>query len=433
LPASAANSAVEDRPRLLGVPFGNPSEVTTDLYVGSTRYSTDGSADVLPVDPNNPDEELAETHSVVLPPLEPRAYAAEDTIFLTYEGSYAGDHTSGFISADGTLRDRSLSFCNAGTYDVATMADYAKTVLGLTDELAQTFAEEHADYVQIISALPDEDDAYWRANDEQDLRGTCVEAFGPEDADTLDPDRDYRVEQAFGDHLVLGPRIVDGVPGADTALAAKCFPTAIKYRLRTSKHWALTHAASGFHHDVVESGADRACVRSCSPLRKWAKGRVFELSSDASNCRGPQGDMPDAMLDPLALRVGCAEPGEVACVFNQTDDKLDLDGDGAADDGPGGVKVGKKGSECIFDGLTERFALYRGRERSVRDARFQWQTTGGFVPLTMSLSAVSSAVSPQSIQFLRQPEVMAVVDGSSLGLALFSLDTFEIAKPSPYY
>jgi hypothetical protein len=111
----------------------------------------------------------------------------------------------------------------------------------------------------------------------------------------------------------------------------------------------------------------------------------------------------------------------VACVFNQ--------------DEAAGVQRDGRGSQCIFDGLTERFALYRGREPSVRDSQFQWQTTGGFIPLVMSLSALSSAkaVSPQSIQFLRQPEVMAVVDGSSLGLSLFSLDTFEVAKPSPYY
>jgi hypothetical protein len=136
--------------------------------------------------------------------------------------------------------------------------------------------------------------------------------------------------------------------------------------------------------------------------------------------------MPDdAELDPLEQRVGCAELDEVACVFDQ--DARDENGLTQ------GVQLGGPGSECIFDGLTERFALYRGRTESVRDSAFVWQTTGGFVPLVMSLAAVSTAVSPQSIQFLRQPEVMAVVDGSSLGLSLFSLDTFEVAKPSPFY
>lgn len=424
LPTSAGNSAVEDRPRLLGVPFAGAG---AEVYVGSTRYSTDSDAsDPLPVDPNSRDSELLETlNAVVLPPLEPRAYAAEDTVSLTYEGSYAGDRTAGFVSADGTLRDKSLSFCAAGTYDVAAMADYAKSVLGLSEEDAQPFAEKHADYVQITSALPAEDDKYWSGSNRTVSRRDCVDWFGPDDAETLDPRRDFRIEQAFGDHLRLTPR--DSASEGTTARLAECFPIANKYRLRTGKHWALTHAASGFHHDVVESGPDRVCVRSCSPLKKWAKARAFEISSDRDHCRPPQvDDVPDdAELDPLEQRVGCAEPDDVACVFDQ--DALDENGLTQ------GVQLGGPGSECIFDGLTERFALYRGRAESVRDSAFVWQTTGGFVPLVMSLAAVSTAVSPQSIQFLRQPEVMAVVDGSSLGLSLFSLDTFEVAKPSPFY
>jgi hypothetical protein len=83
--------------------------------------------------------------------------------------------------------------------------------------------------------------------------------------------------------------------------------------------------------------------------------------------------------------------------------------------------------------LTERFALYRGRQPSERDSVFTWQTTGGFAPLLMSLSAVSTTVAPRSLQFLQEPELMAVVDGASLGLSLLSLDTFTVAKPSPFY
>ena len=296
------------------------------------------------------------------------------------------------------------------------MADYAQAVLGLEDEPAQAFAARHADYVQIIAAIPHEDDSYWRGKG--DLRRQCQGSFGPEDVEELDPRRDFRIDQAFGDRLLLSPRNPDS--GVTMAHAAECFPIAIKYKLRTGRHWALVHGASGFNHDVVESGPDRACVRSCNPLKKWAKSRAFEISSEPDHCRPPLSDMTlDPELDPLDQRVGCALPGEVACVFNQ--------------DESAGVQLGGSGSECIFDGLTERFALYRGREPSVRDSEFQWQTTGGFIPLLMSLSAVSSAVSPQSIQFLRQPEVMAVVDGSTLGLSLFSLDTFEIIEPSPYF
>lgn len=418
LPPAVADSAIEDRPRLLGVPFAGSdgTPVPAEVFVGSTRYSSDGeTGEPLPLDPNNRDSELLETlHSVVLPPLQPRAYASEDTVSLTYEGSYAGDRTSGFFGDDDTLRDSSLSFCSAGAYDQAAMADYAASVLGLDAEQAAAFALEHADYVQITSALPDEDDAYWSRSGVD--RAECERLFGPEDAERLDDSRDYRIVSAFGNRLILEPRRGQ----ASVAEARRCFPIANKYRLRGGKHWILTHAASGFHHDIVESGADRACVRSCNPLKKWSKGRAFEISSTLQNCRSV-GDVVDGS-DPFDQRVGCAEPDEVACVFDQ-----------GQTGSTAGVTLDGEGSECIFDGLTERFAVYRGRQPSERDAAFVWQTTGGFIPLTMDLASLSSAVSPQSIQFLRQPEVVAVVDGSSLGLSLFSLDTFEVAKPSPFF
>ncbi len=417
LPPSVAAGAPQDRPRLLAVRYEGGEEA--EVFVGSQRYSTArGVGEALPIDPNSREsEQLQSLNSLVLPPLQPRAYAAEDTVSVTYEGSYAGDRSAGFLNADGTLRDRSLSFCAAGTYDVATMTDYAQTELGLEEEDAAAFGERHADFVQVISELLPEDDSYWRNHD----RAECVRVFGPHDAETLSLNRDFTIRQAFGDHLVLERRGPD--EDATVALAAECFPAALKYRLRTGKHWALTHASSGFQHDVVESGAERACVRSCNPLRKWAKGRVFEIASVAENCKEPLGDAePDAAS--FQQRVGCALEGEVACVFDQGP---------AGDEEKDGVQPGKRGSECIFNGLTERFALYRGRRESVRDAVFRWQTTGGYSPLVMSLSGISGAVSPQSIQFLRQPEVLAVVDGSSLGLSLFSLDTFEVAKPSPFY
>jgi hypothetical protein len=97
------------------------------------------------------------------------------------------------------------------------------------------------------------------------------------------------------------------------------------------------------------------------------------------------------------------------------------------------VQLGGPASECIFDGLTSRFAVYRGRAPSVRDSVFTWQTSGGFSPLHINLANVSAAVSPQTIQYVPQIERMAVVDGASLGLSLIDIDTFSVAKPSPFF
>jgi len=421
LPASAATTVVEDRPRLLAVPFATNEEeqpFVGDTYVSTTRYvySASNSAlpsDPLPADPNDDrSPQVSSLNSVILPPLEPRSYALEDTVTVTYEGAFSADLTSGILNRDATeLTDASQSFCGLGVYDVAAMTDYAERELGLASDDAAVFAEAHADFVQIITPLLPEDDSYWKSA--AVTRDHCAGLFGEADAETLLPIRDLKIVEAFAGKLTLQ------LPEGTGAELKACFPTVQRYRLRAGGHWVVRHSASGFHHDVVASGADNRCVRSCSPLKKWERGRVFEISSAKPNCRGAT-DPSVVTSDATALtdRVGCALDGEVACVYDQREAR--------------GVLPGGKASECIFSGLNERFALYRGRAPSVRDSVFTWQVAGGFAPLTMSLTSVSTSVNPQSIQFLPEPEQMAVVDGSSLGLSLFSLDTFGIVKPSPF-
>lgn len=423
-PNASVPRAVADLPRLLAVPYAGPQgeAKAAEVYMGSVLYRTDRTgAELLPTDPNGAESEQQQSfNSVVLPPLEPRAYAAEDTVSVTYEGSYAGDRDGGFLDeATGELSDPGRSFCGAGVYDVATMTDYAQSVLGLDGDAAAAFGEQHADYVQLMTGFLLENDSYWRSAGVN--RNDCIAEFGTEDADIVPAARDLSIVSAYGDRLVLQPS-----GGVTFARIKQCFPAAQRYRLRAKQHWVVTRASSGFRHDVVES-ADRRCVRSCNPLRKWDRGRVFEISStpgeNRDKCRAiaanPIAEPSDEVVDPLTLRVGCALENETACVFDQTASP--------------GVQIGGPAANCIFDGLTERFALYRGRAPSVRDEAFRWQTTGGFSPLVMSLGTISTTVSPQSIQFVTQAEQLAVVDGASQGLSLFSLDTFTVVTPSPFY
>jgi len=430
VPASASNSAFSDRPRLLAVPF--PGGEAADVFIGATRLSTDANqgVEVVTTDPNDKSSEVAQTQqSVVLPPLEPRSYAADDRVTVTFEGSFAGDRKAGFLRTtdDGvpSLADASLSFCGAGVYDVATMKGYAQAELGVADEAAaELFAKAHADFVQVTTALPLATDSYW----ENALvsHAECLKIFGAEDAEPLPETRDFTVVSAFADHLVLTPRNPKD-RSSDWSFVTACFPTAQTYRLRAGNHWVLRHDALGFRHDIVASGATSQCVRSCDPLRKWSKGRVFEISSvagddpDVPHCRAA-----DLLSDPLDLRVGCATEADVACVYDQL--KFDAEGKPVSSQ----VSLDEPAAACIFNGLNDRFALYRGRLPSKRDSAFTWNTTGGFAPLLMSLTSVSNVVAPQSIQFLQQPEQLAVVDGASQGLVLFSLDTFSVVKPSPF-
>jgi len=425
VPASISNSAFSDRPRLLAVPFAGPAgEIAADVYIGATRFSTASGAgvDVVTTDPNDKSSEEAQSqNSVVLPPLEPRSYAADDRITVTYEGSFAGDRTSGFLNTteDGqhVLKDPSLSFCGAGVYDIATMKSYAQGELGVADdEAADVFALAHADYVQLTTALLSEKDSYWRAA--KVSHAECLATFGESDAEPLLKTRDFRITHAFADKLVLEARDPAELPDAWDRVT-KCFPTSQTYRLRAGRHWVLRHDALGFRHDVVASGPNSQCVRSCDPLRKWSKGRVFEISSvnEPGHCRAST-----ALGEPLDLRVGCATDADVACVYDQ----VPPEGETSSR-----IKLSDPAAACIFNGLNDRFALYRGRLPSERDSAFAWQTTGGFAPQVMSLSG--TIVAPQSIQFLQQPEQMAVVDGASQGLSLFSLDTFGLVKPSPFF
>ncbi len=426
------------------MPFEGPAG-DVDVFIGSAAYNTSSaSGNVLPTDPNGRGSDLLQSvQSVVLPPLEPRSYAASDTVTLTYEGSYAGDRTAGFlltgpVSGQAVLVDSSLSFCGAGVYSRSLMKEYGAQALGLSDAEATAFGDAHADYVQLTTLFPDETDSYWaglKASDPHALSlNDCVEIFGAQDAEALSPSRDFRIESATAFQLVLTPR-GQGDKRATVEAAKTCFPTAQQYRLRAGAHWLLLHSALGFRHDVIASGPDSVCARSCNPLTKWSKGRVFEISSQTSSdpdhptCRAADTSGMEAAGDPLDLRVGCATDGEVACVYDQT--QLVANGEQMVPNAT--VQFGTPAAKCIFDGLNDRFALYRGRSPSIRDAVFSWQTTGGFTPLVMSLAAVSTVVSPQTIQYLREPEQMAVVDGSSQGLSLFSLDTFSILSPSPFY
>jgi hypothetical protein len=60
---------------------------------------------------------------------------------------------------------------------------------------------------------------------------------------------------------------------------------------------------------------------------------------------------------------------------------------------------------------------------------FTWQTTGGFRPLAISLTAESASVLPEDLVFVPQLGQLAVVDGAALGLSFLSLDTLEVLEP----
>ncbi|HEX7452127.1 MAG TPA: hypothetical protein VF294_07575, partial [Polyangiaceae bacterium] len=194
-----------------------------------------------------------------------------------------------------------------------------------------------------------------------------------------------------------------------------CFPTGTAYTVRASHQWLFgsvggTVFSSG--RNDLATRADGRCVHtaSCDPRKKFFHVRAFEVCDESGVPKGTcDDDNVGSTVHDVPARQGVpAVPGVP-------------------------VEPGAAGSSCIFENLTARFVVYRGTQPSTRGMSFSWQTTGGFAPLTMSLSTQSNQVSPQSMSYLPGYGYLAVVDSSTLGLSLFDLNSLGVVSPSPFF
>lgn len=470
-PRYSSSVKVGDRPKLLAVPFASPDGgegVEPSVYVGTTLYRPSTPSAELPTAPS-PEQD---TSGITLPPVEPRAYLAGDHNVLIYEGRVVGgDYPSGFFdlsglgldaSQNGLLSDPAAFYCGNDVYDEAAMADYAEEMLGLSPTAAQEFAagsdddplKGHADYVQITGDFPPLTDPYW-----QSARGLagggrqqCLEIFGPPpgQAEDLETNRDFRVIEAYQDHLVIRPRTPplvtadpsrfkegteertkeeallaeqqaahDAFPEKIRLATAYCFPSGVRYTVRGSHQWVLANGTPAWLHDtVVDYAHGNRCVRDCDPRKRWYKNRAFELATTAK-C-GP-GMTAGACA---ATGVGMGTKDDGPCRY-----------DPVGSDGTRGVRLDEPtgAHACIFENLTSRFAVYRGQQPSVRDMAFIWDQTGGFYPLVSSLTSQSSIVLPQTVTYVPEFQSIAVVDGASLGVSMMTLDSLLIQDPWPVF
>ena len=268
----------------------------------------------------------------------------------TYEGgvrprsdALITSNAAGFAVIDEGLN---ASFCSAGIQDM-DLAMEAGRGLGVTspEDLA-VFARRHADYVQIVGDLLEEDDPYWRAggascgaelfesaDDPAALAGRalCDQFFQPAEVESVQ--RDFRIVEAREDQLVLEPRSVD--PNTSevrkrllSEFAACCFPKPTAYQVRAGHQWIVRGSATGFSHAVTTDPTSLRCVADCSPLAERQRGRAYEISCN-------DGCPLDPQQQPV---IGYAVDGQdVACRV-----------DSAAD----GIDPGEPGSECVFQSLT---------------------------------------------------------------------------------
>jgi hypothetical protein len=389
---------------------------TETLSVGPLDYSTDDSANLLDVDPAR-----AERSSLLLSYEEPRAYVPGEDFVATYEGAvrpisealFSVDAATGLGVVDEGLN---ASFCSSGVQDMALVVEAGRG-LGVSAADQAAFARRHADYVQIVGDLLEEDDPYWSAPS----RGaTCgAELFLSENTATLvpgrslcdqfflpaeleNPHRDFRIVEAREDTLLVEPR--DAPPDTSTTrrrqlseFANCCFPNQTAFQIRGGNQWIVRGAATGFSHAVTTDPTSLRCVADCNPMAEHQRGRAYEISC-SQNCP------TDALGQPT---VGRAIAGEdFACVVDNTED---------------GIDPGEPGSECVFQSLTTRFAVYRGQEPSRRDMRFRWQLSDGFSPLVIGLTSVDrNRSTPKSLLSWPESSQIIVSDGSARGLTFVS-------------
>lgn len=434
-PPSVTNLAPHSQPKLLAVPFADPSgPQPPQVYVGTTLYQQGNSSALLRVDPNDLDDQDS---ALALPLIEPRSYPSSEHVDLAFEGRVMGDKPSGFLGSDGDsqdLADATAFFCDNGVYDVDAMKDYAQTELGIKDDAAATaFAASHADYVQVTGDFPNILDSYW--NSAPVTRSYCVGLFGQAEGrgvPELQTTRDLSILEAYQDHLVVTQRIpadydsdyCDGTKKRDDTHYcpplpsdfAACFPAGAQYTVRGSQQWVMASSNPVATRDIVADPAQRyKCVRDCDPRRQHFRGRVFEIGR-AAKCA-------DQGYCDSASAVGPATSLDGPCSYDPT----------TAEHTTRGVGLDEPAAACIFENLTARFAVYRGLQPSVRDMTFSWDTTGGFYPLSAPLSAVSTAALPQTVRYVPEYQSFAVVDASSLGVSLVGLDDLRILAPWPVY
>jgi len=430
--------SLDKQPRMMATDFANPDPAQTgtlpaEVNVSSQLYAhcpdqnpgdprlpapCDGSALPLGIDPGL---DIVQ-NSLTLPLIEPRSYAQDESPSLVFEGRLFPDRSSGFLqvtpdAAEAVLRDPDANFCGAGVEDSESIQERG-TSIGIPSSALDAWSVAHADYVQITGDFLPLENTYWSNGNGRlcaDLldqprlgdRDACVKVFGNIDNPAvLDADRNLSILQASPSQLVVAPRGCRGDACAERlAQLACCFPSGTAYSVRASHQWLVT--GTGGLHDLA-AGPNGRCehTASCDLRKKYFDQRAFEVCDPSR---------PYVAADDTDGECKLSNPN-VGCIGTAIP-----------------VLPGGAASQCIFENLTSRFVVYRGAQASVPGMTFSWQTTGGFVPQTMSLLTQSSSVSPQSLGYLPELGYLAVVDASTLGLLLFDLNSLGVVAPSPYF
>jgi len=301
-------------------------------------------------------------HTLVMQLYDPRAHLLNQDWRVTFEGQIPGfDKRFAQLSQNGDtfeLSDPGSLFCTRG-------------VLSKTALLEEMFVEGNgslgeanalADYVQIISDSPVENDPYWANHLECPSFQACQQAYGSSASPSTK--RDLRIVEATQDALTLEPRSsLAGLPPLTC-----CFPGVVSFRVRGGNQWMVTGSSVGFLHNVT-IGERGVCRKSCDPAKSLLNGRAREVPKDT--------------------------------VLQDTDDRA-------------------------FKNPFFRFAINSGEDPSQRDMQFRFTTINAFKPLQIDLGGGQADLLPTAIRFSEASGELIVSDGGIEGIVKVDLNSLTL-------
>jgi hypothetical protein len=363
-----------------------PTTIALPLFVGGALATTD---------------DIAGNHALNINYEDPRAHVADQNWTATFEGGLPGfDQRLATLDLTGSsLKDPNSRFC-----DLGVLSQGAITEILAADNADVSRAPALADYVQILSDLPGDQDAYWEsgAKDGKLCNGAtcsytaCLEEFGAIDQPL--PSRDLRILEAFQDHVDVEMRApAAGTSGKPLTLddLCCCLPNATAFTVRGGDQWIMIGDSSGFLHHVVADAATGRCRNNCDPFAARKNGRVIEAAAASVTGSFPrESDFQNPMF-----HFGITAPPPSAC---------------------------QTGADCST-GVCDSTAHTCGG--SVRDSNFRFTTNGSFQPLLVSLTADATAlILPQAITYVSSTGELAITDGSLNGLIFVSLSSATLTR-----
>lgn len=429
----ALQSSVDLGAAVMRAPLPNPP--STDPALTLDQYTLGIGTSTWVIDPTTGfiknDEKLEYALAANLE--DPRAHNTNQAFSVIYEGALRGfDGKAANLSMTTPIKfeDASSRFCDQGVLGQKAFSEILRDENpNATQAEIEADALKYADYVQIASSIPEEDDAHWT---DPKVKGTCSfeqckSAFGP--IEIPKTSRDLKIIEAYQDHLDLASpqgaiqSINDPgktVPVSDVLKC--CFPTVVAFNVRVGHQWAVLGQSSQFMHHVIpttleSSTANRdigACRNSCDPRLARKNGRVRAVPHGTLLSDGD----PRVFINPF-----------FRFVLNEAEDGNPFD---ANPIGPDDFEVDKDG-KFILDMNGKKIPNAAGKVKLADNAPkrgtfFQFNTLGAFKPLVVNLASTTTEIQPQSINFVASTGEIVIVDGSLEGLILLGAGSLNVTR-----